>query len=161
MCRWQRPHARPFLSTDFQASQRPRPRASWASSDASVARPRARSSSFPTPARVSGFDVIHGCPHLPCQSCKLLLERSTHGRMGCSALVFGGIARALGGLEHNTPPPLQPRLQWSATRCVHNTPPPQYNAPTCVAWRRSIDRLPRQSNAAEPAMHLESSGSRV
>ena len=49
--RWQRPHARPFLSTDFQASQRPRPRprASSASSDASIARPPRPILEFPAP----------------------------------------------------------------------------------------------------------------
>ena len=42
--RRQRPHNRPFVSTDFQASQRPRPRprASSASSDAFITRARAR-----------------------------------------------------------------------------------------------------------------------
>ncbi len=41
--RRQRPHNRPFVSTDFQASQRPRPRprASSASSDAFITRARA------------------------------------------------------------------------------------------------------------------------
>ena len=88
------------------------------------------------------------------------LRRSPWTRADCSiACFFLNWPRwRLEDAGHNTPPP----LQWSAARRVHNTlPPSQYYAPTLVAWKRSIDRLPRQSNAAESAMHPDSSGRRV
>ena len=88
------------------------------------------------------------------------LRRSPWTRADCSiACFFLNWPRwRLEDAGHNTPPP----LQWSAARRVHNTPPPsQYYAPTFVAWKKSIDRLPRQSNAAEVAMHPDSSGRRV
>jgi hypothetical protein len=35
---------------------------------------------------------------------------------------------------------------------THNTLPRAHNAPRLVAWRKSIDNLPRQTNAALGAM---------
>ena len=52
-------------------------------------------------------------------------------------------------------------MQWSAARLVHNAPPLFLAAPRFVPWKRNIDRLPRQSNAADSAIHPGSCWIRV